>query len=206
MSVPDSRRRLSSSALKLAAIAVLCVGGANSAAAANDCSLNGIYGGRKCDCDAPWTGPRCETISTALAAPGGMYGVSPNVSSWGGSVLRANDGKFHLWAAQMKHGGLVGWATNSECIHATSTNISGPYSFAEIAVPVWCHGPQVVRQPGGALLMVHTQKPFMHHAATVDGPWLPAKTNPGACGMPCQVGVDVKVILTPPCIFCLENH
>jgi hypothetical protein len=26
---------------------------------------------------------------------------------------------------------------------------------------------------------------FMHHSRSVDGPWLPAATSPGGCGMPC---------------------
>ena len=27
-----------------------------------------------------------------------------------------------------------------------------------------------------------------------------------ANGPPVTIGIDVKVILTPPCIFCIENH
>ena len=140
------------------------------------------------------------------------YGYDPNVSSWGASMLQDQSGLYHIWAAQMRKGGLRNWQSQSECVHATSATPEGPYTFKEVSVPVWCHGPQVARAPDGSLLMVHvgtgspvqqqlpaeaqrsavssiagsTSSGFMHHASSFDGPWLPATSSPGGCGMPCQ--------------------
>jgi hypothetical protein len=53
-----------------------------------NCSLNGVcdLATKQCVCDAPWFNDRvnwqCGSIFTAKAKPGGMYGYSPNVTSW----------------------------------------------------------------------------------------------------------------------------
>ena len=94
---------------------------------------------------------------------------------------------------------------------ATSASAAGPFTLRDIALPVWCHGPQVIRhQPTNELLMLHVgggvpschhcgghnHNPnphgiatpgqlFMHHSRSVDGPWLPAVTSPKkSCDMP----------------------
>jgi hypothetical protein len=55
------------------------------------------------------------------------------VSSWGGSVLLADDGKYHMWAAEMTEGvGIKAWITNSQVLidwiyqlSATGVEITG---------------------------------------------------------------------------------
>ena len=47
------------------------------------------------------------------------------------------------------------WGTNSQCSHATSDTVEGPYTFRDTAVPVWCHNPQVVQLPTGLFAMFH---------------------------------------------------
>merc|ERR1712137_109856 len=92
----------------------------------------------------------------------------------------------------MKIGGLMGWGTQSECVHATASTVSGPFVEQSVLVGNECHGPVVVRDPAGEWLMFHIgsgngsepSSGFMHHAKAPEGPWVPAKTSPGSCGMP----------------------
>jgi hypothetical protein len=124
------------------------------------------------------------------------------VSSWGGSILTDAAGLHHLFVAQMQTGGLVGWGSESECVHATSPSLGGPYRKQRVLVPKECHGPVVLRAPGeGEYLMFHqggggdsnrsSPADFLHHSKSPAGPWLPAATTPAAldpggrgCGMP----------------------
>ena len=152
-------------------------------------------------------------LRTAAAHRGGIYGYAPNVSSWGGSLVTDAAGLHHLFAAEIP-GGLRQWASHSQCIHATSTSPTGPFTRKDTVLKPWCHGPQVVQDPTSkGYVMVHvgtgelapplpgavaaaaagvaaaaaavpTSSGFMHHSASLDGPWLPAATSPGSCGMP----------------------
>ena len=141
---------------RLALLAVLAV--APPAAAGpcpDDCSLNGACVGGKCHCAAPWTGPTCGRFLTAAAKPGGLYGYSPNVSSWGGSLVTDANGTHHLFAAEIP-GGLLHWGTNSQCIHAVSKDLQGPFIRKDTALRPWCHGPQVVVDPASShYIMTH---------------------------------------------------
>jgi len=166
----------------------------------HDCSLNGectaVHGNKQvCICDAPWTGDSCQTLAVlpvnSSTHPGAAaYGFAPNVSSWGGSILRGQDGRHHMYVAQMKQGGLIGWGTVSECIHAVSDAPSGPFMRRDVVLSNECHGPVVIPDPvTQSLLMFHigtgnSTSGFMHHSATPDGPWVASRTNPGSCGMP----------------------
>ena len=76
------------------------------------CSLNGrcdATSGR-CACRGGWGGTRCSQLRFAPATSGAGYqrrvrGI--NVSSWGGSVLKGEDGRWHMWVAEMvNHCGL----------------------------------------------------------------------------------------------------
>ena len=82
-----------------------------------DCSLNGVCShiSSSCVCDFPWHGSACGLLSTlavdASTHPyAAAYGFAPNVSSWGGSIVQGDDNEgFHLFVAQMRTGGLIGW-------------------------------------------------------------------------------------------------
>ena len=71
---------------------------------AMNCSLNGLCKSGRCMCDAPWSGIRCGVVNVAAAAPGGAYGWHPNVSSWGGNPVHGDDGKHHLFVAEIPGG------------------------------------------------------------------------------------------------------
>ena len=51
-------------------------------------------------------------------------------SSWGGSVLRADDGLLHMWAAELIDGvGIKSWISNSQVVHAVADTPSRPFAF-----------------------------------------------------------------------------
>eukprot|EP00040_Diaphanoeca_grandis_P015747 m.80694 g.80694 ORF g.80694 m.80694 type:complete len:429 (-) comp25339_c0_seq3:104-1390(-) len=112
------------------------------------CSLNGGCYNGVCACTAPWTGSDCSVLEILPSDEkgGAIYGVSPNVSSWGGNIVVGKDGKFHLFVSEFagKDCGMVSWLTNSQITHATSDTIDGTYTKADVAVGSFAHNPQVI--------------------------------------------------------------
>lgn len=126
-----------------------------------DCSLNGRceeHGG--CSCRPAWTGDRCQTLSIQPTPKSAGYNGVDNgnhTSSWGGAVLRGNDNRFHMFAAEMtEHCGIGAWSQNSRVIHATSTSPSGPYTRQNVVWEVFSHEPEVVPGPNGEFVMYFT--------------------------------------------------
>jgi hypothetical protein len=77
------------------------------------------------------------------------------VVSRGGSVLKADDGKYHIWAASFtKNCGINEWDTNSQIVHATASAPDGPFGATDVVWPVWSHNPTVTRAPTGEYVMV----------------------------------------------------
>ena len=127
-----------------------------------DCSLNGVCSAGVCSCDVPWHGPACELLGVQPApAAGPAYGTNATSStqastSWGGTALFIN-GSYHLYVAELaNHCGLGSWTSASRCTHATSASPLGPFTFADVAVDVWCHNPHAVEDVGtGELFLFH---------------------------------------------------
>ena len=77
-----------------------------------DCSLNGVCQPATaiCACDPAWGGPACATLNL-LPVPGDPAATVAvaypppadfnTTTSWGGSVVKAEDGQYHLFAAEM---------------------------------------------------------------------------------------------------------
>ena len=127
------------------------------------CSLNGVCRSGACACDAPWGGPACallQILPSPVAGAGagaGIYGVAPNVTSWGGNVVQwpQDDGRFHLFVAEIAEScGMANWKNNSFVTHAVSDAVGGPYVEADVAVPSWAHNPQVIAH-GTSLFLFH---------------------------------------------------
>ena len=178
---------------------VTCTGGPCAApACVDDCSLNGeCVSDGVCACDAPWHGAACGLIGVEPAQAGGLYGYSPNVSSWGGNAVLGDDGMHHLYVAEMATGGLKAWASQSECTHAVSGTAQGPFTKTSAdggeALPKWCHNPYTLRDSStGRFLMFHIgssndtdrQHDFLHAAASPFGPWTAAPSKPQSCNNP----------------------
>ena len=84
----------------------------------DDCVLNGVCVEGACLCDRGWKGRSCEALALLPAPVVGAYGVSPNMSSWGCSVLRMGD-TYHVWVSEFWGGcGNAAWEVNSHVIHA----------------------------------------------------------------------------------------
>jgi hypothetical protein len=128
-------------------------GGACTSAA--QCQLNGVCTSRTCHCDAAWTGLNCSALDV-LPSPieGALYGRSSQTSSWGGGVVKDDNGTYHLWAAEMaEHCGLESWTPNSMIRHATASTPTGPFTPQEIVVGPFAHNPVPIRAPDGTWLI-----------------------------------------------------
>jgi len=125
-----------------------------------DCSLNGACVSGTCHCRPQWSGHRCETLELVPATRGtGYRGVDggANTSSWGGAVLRDDDGKYHMWAAEMtEHCGIGAWAQNSRIVRAEANDLSGAFTRKQIVWNVFSHEPSMARAPSGEYVMFFT--------------------------------------------------
>lgn len=55
---------------------------------------------------------------------------------WGGSVIKADDGKYYMYASRWpKSLSMSAWVTNSEIVLAVSDKSEGPYTFEKVVLP-----------------------------------------------------------------------
>jgi hypothetical protein len=80
-----------------------------------------------------------------------------SLSSWGGSVLEVPDDpyyRYHLYVdAFVEDCGLNAWTTNSEVAHGMSDSPLGPFTFFDVALPVYHHNAAAVRHTDGTFLL-----------------------------------------------------
>jgi hypothetical protein len=98
---------------------------------------------------------------------------------WGSSVIKGEDGKYHMFASRWsKDVGFGNWVSNSEVVRAVSDTPLGPYSFQEVVLPargpeffdgMCTHNPRIVRYRDKYLLY--------HFGTTYDFP-MPDKAYP----------------------------
>ena len=122
-----------------------------------DCSLNGKCIMNKCHCRPAWGGHRCERLILRPAVRSSGYHYmedGKNISSWGGGVLRDNNGLYHMYAAEMtKHCGINSWTLNSQLIHAVSRDPTGTYKRHDIVRTPFAHEPGVAMGPDGEFVI-----------------------------------------------------
>ena len=126
-----------------------------------DCSLNGMCtASGVCACRPQWRGHRCEGLVLAPATRGAGYrGVDGgrNTSSWGGAVLRADDGKYHAWVSEMtEHCGIGAWAQNSRIVRAEAGALTDAFVRKQVVWNVFSHEPMMARAPTGEFVMFFT--------------------------------------------------
>ena len=105
------------------------------------------------------------------------HGRNHTKATWGGNVIRDKTGKYHVsrldiaavWAAffsrwRSGQGYFAAmsadcpystWGSNSRVEHAVADNITGPYAFVDVAVPVWAHTPAPIALKDGSFAIVH---------------------------------------------------
>lgn len=140
-----------------------------------DCTLSGVCSpSGVCKCNAGWTGTDCHSLDT-LPAPGpwpggGAYGVTPNVTSWGGSIVTlpgtsaraggpsasasassSSSSTHHLFVTEEAGGcGMTSWKSNSQIVHAVSTTgPTGPFVRQAVAIP-YATNPAVIYDDAAA--------------------------------------------------------
>ena len=187
-------------ALQAVVAAAACAGGASDIA----CSLNGVMSGGKCKCEAPWTGPVCAKLDIRPKKKDALpaYGFAPNVTSWGGNVIQNDAGTYDLWVSEMVGGcGLNTWTKNSRVVHATSATMGAPFTFKDVALPVWAHNAAPVRAP-----KTHTACPgcyYLFHIGEGHHTTAPQQCGPPAAEetSPASAGGDAS----PPCVGLCAN-
>ncbi|MEG0807554.1 MAG: glycoside hydrolase family protein [Alistipes sp.] len=105
---------------------------------------------------------------------------------WGGSAVRDDVGKYHLFVSRFPQSLPFhpGWMVASEIVHCVSDTPQGPYVFSEVALPArgaqyWdgrsTHNPRIMRHDGKYYLFyMGSTHPFAdptHEELTLDSPW-----------------------------------
>lgn len=99
---------------------------------------------------------------------------------WGGSVIKGEDGKYHMFASRWPKGLSFSphWLTNSEIVRAVSDKPAGLYKFQEVVLPprgekYWdgkmTHNP-VIRKSGDTYLLYYTGTTYHGDMPTPDNP------------------------------------
>ena len=72
-----------------------------------DCSMLGVCNKATgaCNCSESWTGGHCEKLRFAPLVPGTGLDLlkRDNTSTWGGAVIRASDGLWHMFYAELEN-------------------------------------------------------------------------------------------------------
>ncbi|MCM1501124.1 MAG: glycoside hydrolase family protein [Bacteroidales bacterium] len=106
--------------------------------------------------------------------------------TWGSSVIKAEDGKYHMYVSRFPKSLPFhpGWMVASEIVHAVSDTPEGPYTFCDVALPTrgaqyWdgrsTHNPRILRYNGKyCLIYMGSTHPFedpTYDALTLDSKW-----------------------------------
>lgn len=98
---------------------------------------------------------------------------------WDGSIVKADDGKYHMYASRWSqtHNHTVGWKVESKGMHAVSDKAIGPYKDLGETWPHWKNGQGHnvigVRMHDGRYAMVSSEinKGDIHVSDNPNGPW-----------------------------------
>lgn len=122
-----------------------------------------------------------------LPAPADGGFAQPEYHVWCGSVVRGEDGLYHMFASRWPRGLPFDphWITNSEIVRAVSKTPAGPYEFQEVVLAprgaeFWdgrmTHNPTIHRAPDGTYLLFYTGTTYSGPAPTPQNPedgWTP---------------------------------
>jgi hypothetical protein len=140
-----------------------------------------------------WSGRNCEVLRLApLPAAGDPYGygLSPNITSWGGSIYHDNaTGVYHLFVTEETDGaGLSSWISHSQIIHAVSSTPLGPYTRKNVVSTPPTTNPQIIYDPTTrTFLLFHIRGAGSFQLTTsmsVDGPFVQTPFELSGCNNP----------------------
>jgi hypothetical protein len=104
---------------------------------ASGCYLNGQCENGSCRCYPGWRGKHCGQFDLLPTPPGPLGGkafpVQDDESSWGSSVIRDADGRYHMYSSGiLGKCGLAVWAANAALTHSVSDTLDGQYQPHDI--------------------------------------------------------------------------
>jgi len=113
-----------------------------------------------------------------LPAPVGGGFAMDDYWVWCGSVIRGEDGRYHMFASRWSRvlTFTPHWLTNSEVVRATSDTPEGPYAFEEVVLPMrgaeyWdglmTHNP-TIHKSGDTYLLYYTATTYSGDVPTPD--------------------------------------
>ena len=152
-----------------------------------DCELNGVCRSFVCHCYRGWTGPTCGTLDLLPARRAGAWpatrpippeywGDGATPVGWGGSIVRGDDGRYHIFAAsgcfipsRVMH--VDGWSIS----HGVADAPDGPYEYVggTPGSSASSFNPHATRLPDGRWLLyfvgAHSSPTPSGYAATCTG-------------------------------------
>lgn len=121
-------------------------------------------------------------IDRILPAPKNGGFQDPDYWIWGASVIKGEDGKYHMFASRWpKTVNFGNWVTNSEVVHAIAETPVGPYEALEVVLPTrgkefWdgmcTHNPRVIKYKDQYLLY-HFGNTYSFDKPTPENPDVP---------------------------------
>ena len=118
-------------------------------------------------------------IDRILPAPKNGGFQDPDYWIWGASVIKGEDGKYHMFASRWpKTVGFGNWVTNSEVVHAIADTPIGPYVANEVVLPTrgkrfWdgmcTHNPRIIKYKDHYLLY-HFGNTYSFDKPTAENP------------------------------------
>lgn len=123
------------------------------------CNLGGYLEDGVCNCYPTFTGSHCAQLNLQAAETSEAFSRD-GAASWGGTVRQGDDGRYHMYLADMlNHCGLSSWECNSAITHAVAPKGSpeGPYEEVETIMRPFAHNPT---------MQVHQGKWIIYHIGT----------------------------------------
>ncbi len=122
---------------------------------------------------------------------------------WDGQILKAKDGKFHMFASRWdQSAGHSGWG-NSKAVHAVSDTLYGPYADKGLCWPDDQAGKghnvtalQLPKDEGYAVIISETRPGTVYVSKSLDGPWK-VKGPLTVEGQPNWKASNVTIMLRP---------
>lgn len=75
-------------------------------------------------------------LELGKVAPQSIFNGGDSITHWGGSVVKGEDGLYHMFYSRWKKDLGWAWVTHSEIAHAVSESPFGPFKHKDVTLPV----------------------------------------------------------------------